>query len=97
MENYLMMLVAVMFCHLHPLVPDVLFEGWIYNKLFTNRVASKLPSELVPEPLLMIVIVRIYHFVIVLLELAMVFGDGLGDSRHSCSAGIDAVMSGKQT
>ena len=57
METYLVMLLAVVFCHLLALCTHILLEGWIYDEFFSNRMTSKLPSELVSESLLMIVIV----------------------------------------
>lgn len=69
--------------HFLALAPQILLERRIHNQLFADRVTSELPDELVSVPLLVVVIALVVdHLIVVLLQLAVVLLDGLGNARH---------------
>lgn len=71
-----MVLHAVVSRHLLALSTEVLLEGRVNNDFLACRVASKVPSKLVPTPLLVDVIARnIDDFIVALFKLAVVFRD----------------------
>jgi hypothetical protein len=70
--------------HSSTLVAQILLERRIDNELLTHRMPSKLPRELISKSCLVVMIVRVDHFIVVLLQLPMVFGDCRRYCRHSC-------------
>jgi len=68
---------TVTLCHFLAFRAHVLFKGGIDNELFTYRVTSELPGELVPEALLMIMVGGVDDLIVVLLQLTVVFGYGI--------------------
>jgi hypothetical protein len=75
-------LLAVTLGNFFALLTEILLEGRVDDQLLTNRVASKFPCELVAVALLVVGIGGVDDFVIVLLELAVILGECLGNSRH---------------
>ena len=85
-----MMLIAVFFGHLFALFSEVLFESRVDDQFLTNGVASQFPGELVAEALLVVMVVCVvYHFVVILSKLTVVFSDGIGNAGRML--GHDAV------
>lgn len=60
----------------------ILFNSWIDYYLFGNQVTGEFPSELILPADLGIIIRGIDNFVVVILVLAVIVGDGLRDCRH---------------
>lgn len=79
------MLPAVVLGHGVALVAHMRLKSGIDYQLFGDRVARQLPSELVSKALLVIGVIGVDDFVVVLLELSVVFGDDFGDG----CAGLD--------
>lgn len=89
------MLTAVFLGHLLAFVSEVFFKCRVDNEFLTNGVASQLPGELVAESLLKVVVPCIpNHFVVVLLELAVIFGYRIRNSGHGGWKGDVRVASG---
>jgi len=79
--------IAVGFGHAVASFAQVLFEGDIDNKFLPYRMTSKLPSELVAEALLIVMVGRIDHL-IVILQLAVVLDNGLRKGSHGGKASM---------
>ena len=67
---------------LHMRIGDlpVVFQGWIHNKLFSDRVTSQLPSELVLPSDLFVLGLGTENVVLEGLELLMIVFDELGNT-----------------
>jgi hypothetical protein len=79
----LLMLLSILVGHLFA-VGQVLLHGGVDDQLFTDRVASQLPRELVLPASLFIDRAGVQHVVVVLLDLSMVLLDGFRDASHGC-------------
>lgn len=80
------MLLAVVLCHLLPFLAQVFAEGRVDHKLLSDGMAGELPGELVTEALLVVMVTRVDHLVVVLLQLAVVLDDCFRDGGHGCGA-----------
>jgi hypothetical protein len=75
------MLVAVLVRHRFA-IREVLFKGWVDDKFLSVGMTGKLPSELVLVSRLLVFVDRVNDFVVVLLQLPVVFLDSVRDASH---------------
>lgn len=92
------MLSPILIRHLLPRLPNILPKGRINHQLLSNRMTSELPRKLVLPSRRLVVVLRVEDVVVVLLELAVVLGDGVddvlvhllvgGEARHTDESGL---------
>lgn len=73
------MLSSILIRHLLASLPNILPKRRINDQLLSNRVAGQLPRKLVLPSRRLVVVFGVENVVVVLLEFAVVLGDGVDD------------------